>query len=181
MGVPEDIKAYRRFDAGLPAGFAHGPQLFCTLPGASFNSYAGSEDIFRNVAPGSATNTYLVTMITASNLALAYAPGSFSMGGTASVSWTDGSGSSATTDIIQVTFGTTAHPQGLVITNGALTSLNMTVTSNMVVQGVTFGTTGLVLGYTTASNEFTLAGTAAVNINGIANLDVTFGQALNAA
>ncbi len=41
----------------------------CSLPAASSNSYAGSEDIFRNVFPG-ATN-YLVTMITASNLAQA--------------------------------------------------------------------------------------------------------------
>jgi len=43
----------------------------CSLPTASFNAYAGSEDIFRNTAPGDADNTYLVTMITASNLAQA--------------------------------------------------------------------------------------------------------------
>ena len=41
----------------------------CSLPAASSNSYAGSEDIFRNVFPGG-TN-FLVTMITASNLAQA--------------------------------------------------------------------------------------------------------------
>ncbi|MBI3850804.1 MAG: TIGR03790 family protein [Verrucomicrobia bacterium] len=43
----------------------------CSLPDNSSNAYAGSEDLFRNVAPGSDTNTYLVTMITASNLAQA--------------------------------------------------------------------------------------------------------------
>ena len=35
------------------------------------SAYAGSEDLFRNVAPGTNAGTYLVTMMTASNLDLA--------------------------------------------------------------------------------------------------------------
>jgi uncharacterized protein (TIGR03790 family) len=43
----------------------------CSLPPASTSAYAGSEDLFRNVAPGTNPGTYLVTMMTASNLDLA--------------------------------------------------------------------------------------------------------------
>ncbi len=43
----------------------------CSLPAVSHSAYAGSEGIFRNTAPGDGVNTYLVTMITASNLAQA--------------------------------------------------------------------------------------------------------------
>ena len=52
---------------------APGPSLpdSCSLPAASSNAYAGSEDLFRNIAPGSSPNTYFVTLLTASNLDLA--------------------------------------------------------------------------------------------------------------
>jgi uncharacterized protein (TIGR03790 family) len=46
----------------------------CNLPAASSNAYAGSEGIFRQTPPVSATsNSWLVTMITSSNLAQAQA------------------------------------------------------------------------------------------------------------
>ncbi len=43
----------------------------CYLLPESANAYAGSEDIFRRIPPGNGTNTYLVTMITANDLAQA--------------------------------------------------------------------------------------------------------------
>ncbi len=45
----------------------------CSLPSASVNRYAGSEGIFRLTSPGSAPNSFLVTMLTSSNLAQAKA------------------------------------------------------------------------------------------------------------
>ena len=50
------------------------PYPGCTLPDYTSNSYAGSEDIFRNVPQFSTnTNTFLVMMLTSSNLAQAMA------------------------------------------------------------------------------------------------------------
>ncbi len=43
----------------------------CSLPSNSISAYAGSEDIFRITAPGTSATNFLVTMITASNLAQA--------------------------------------------------------------------------------------------------------------
>jgi len=44
----------------------------CSLPGGSFNAYAGSEGVFRSTPPITAPGSpFLVTMITSSNLALA--------------------------------------------------------------------------------------------------------------
>ena len=40
----------------------------CSLPDASSNSYAGSECIFRSVAPGSSATNFLAVMLTSSNL-----------------------------------------------------------------------------------------------------------------
>jgi uncharacterized protein (TIGR03790 family) len=48
---------------GLPAS--------CSLPNASSNSYAGSELIFRSVAPGTSKTNFLAAMLTSSNLAQA--------------------------------------------------------------------------------------------------------------
>ncbi len=46
----------------------------CTLPAYTSNAYAGSEDIFRDLAQfGNRTNTFLVMMLTSSNLAQAMA------------------------------------------------------------------------------------------------------------
>src|SRR5262249_22690005 len=73
------------------------------------------------------------------------------------------------------TFGHGSTP-GLVITSGALTSLDMTLSSNFQIGSVTFGTNGLELTYTRSTDIFTLAGTASVAITGIGNLSVTFGH-----
>ncbi|HOX56139.1 MAG TPA: TIGR03790 family protein [Candidatus Paceibacterota bacterium] len=43
----------------------------CSLPPASSNAYAGSEGLFRSVAPGSSRTNFLAVMLTASNLAQA--------------------------------------------------------------------------------------------------------------
>jgi uncharacterized protein (TIGR03790 family) len=43
----------------------------CSLPNASSNSYAGSEYLFRSVAPGTSKTNFLAVMLTASNLAQA--------------------------------------------------------------------------------------------------------------
>jgi uncharacterized protein (TIGR03790 family) len=48
-----------------------GGQGSCSLPAASFNSYAGSEYIFRSVAPGTSKTNFLTFMLTSSNLAQA--------------------------------------------------------------------------------------------------------------
>jgi uncharacterized protein (TIGR03790 family) len=40
----------------------------CSVPDASFNSYAGSEYIFRSIAPGTSKTNFLAVMLTASNL-----------------------------------------------------------------------------------------------------------------
>ncbi len=41
----------------------------CNLPGNSANAYAGSEDIFRNVAPGTGSTNFLAVMLTSDSLA----------------------------------------------------------------------------------------------------------------
>ena len=43
----------------------------CSLPNASSNSYAGSECLFRSIAPGTSRTNFLAVMLTASNLAQA--------------------------------------------------------------------------------------------------------------
>src|ERR1051326_7549367 len=58
------------FKTDFPASPAYSPSS-CNLPSASSNSFAGSEGIFRATAPGTGSNSFLTTMITASNLALA--------------------------------------------------------------------------------------------------------------
>lgn len=51
-----------------------GPYLYCNLPGASSNAYAGSEGIFRQTPPiAVASNSWMVMMLTSSNLAQAKA------------------------------------------------------------------------------------------------------------
>ncbi|QEL19615.1 Calx-beta domain-containing protein [Limnoglobus roseus] len=76
---------------------------------------------------------------------------------------------------LSVTFGNASGP-GLVVADGSLTSLNLAVTGDVTIGGVTFATKGLALGYTAATSQYTLAGTAAVTVGGIGNLSVTFGH-----
>ena len=81
---------------------------------------------------------------------------------------------------VTATFGTLAsdpYPAttGLVVTNGQLTSLDMSITSNLSVSNVTFTTNGLRFTYASANDQFTLAGSASATVGGIGNLTVTFG------
>src|SRR5207247_2560490 len=76
---------------------------------------------------------------------------------------------------LSVTFGHGTTP-GLVITNGALTTLDMTVNANFTVGGATFQATGLEFTYNTAASQFTLAGSLSVIIANIGVLTVTFGH-----
>jgi len=57
----------------VPDDPAPGPGLpaSCSLPGASFNSYAGSEYPFRYIGPGTSKTNFLTVMLTSSNLAQA--------------------------------------------------------------------------------------------------------------
>ncbi|MEI8194872.1 MAG: MBG domain-containing protein, partial [Phycisphaerae bacterium] len=74
---------------------------------------------------------------------------------------------------VQLGGGTT---QGLVITNGSLTSLDATVTSNLTVGGLTITTKDLELSYAAATSTFAMTGTAGVAITKLGNLNVTFGH-----
>src|SRR5262249_42938453 len=92
----------------------------------------------------------------------------FSLSGIATV------GISGSTDL-SVTFGHGSTP-GLVVTNGALTSLDTTVNTGFTIKGVTFTVQDLDFSYTASTDEFGLSGTATVAVAGIANLSVTFGH-----
>ena len=81
---------------------------------------------------------------------------------------------------VSATFGTAAangNPgtTGLVITNGSLTSLDMSLTSNISVASVGFSTDGLRFTYQSSANQFTLGGSAIATVGGIGNMDVIFG------
>jgi lipopolysaccharide export system protein LptC len=75
---------------------------------------------------------------------------------------------------VGVTFGYGTSP-GMVVTNGALTSLDMTLTSNVTVAGVGITTKGLRFGYTSANSQYTLGGTATATVTNLGTLGVTFG------
>src|SRR5262249_1903110 len=81
---------------------------------------------------------------------------------------------------LSVTFGHSTGPNsftpGLIISNGSLQSLAMTINSNISIGSVSFMTNGLEFTYSAASSLFTLAGSVGVSISGIAGLSVTFGQ-----
>jgi hypothetical protein len=81
---------------------------------------------------------------------------------------------------VSATFGTAAangNPAttGLVVTNGSLTSLDMSLTSNISVASVGFSTNGLRFTYQSSANQFTLGGSASATVGGIGNMDVIFG------
>ena len=82
---------------------------------------------------------------------------------------------------VSVLFGSPASggnlaTTGLVITNGSLTSLDMTLDSNINVSGVGFSTTGLRFTYTAATSQFTLAGSASATVGGMGSFQVIFGS-----
>ena len=79
---------------------------------------------------------------------------------------------------VSVDFGG-GSTQGLVVTNGALSALDASITSSMSVAGVTFGTSGLTLDYSSSSGQFSVGGEASVSAAGIGNMEVTFGFGAN--
>ncbi len=76
---------------------------------------------------------------------------------------------------VNVDFGGTGT-QGLIISNGALTSLNMTVNSSFSVGGVTFTTTNLVMTETVSAQTFTMTGGASLSAGSLADVSVQFGS-----
>ncbi len=76
---------------------------------------------------------------------------------------------------LQVTFGTSSQPNGLVIQNGSLVSLGAKVNGGFTVDGVGFTATGLAFDYTASPQSFQITGSAGVTVAGIAKLSVTFG------
>ena len=67
-----DSVAVNSTTSSLFYGFKPDPNAACSMAPGSTNLYAGSESVFRAVPPlGAASNSFLVTMITSSNLALA--------------------------------------------------------------------------------------------------------------
>jgi VCBS repeat-containing protein len=94
----------------------------------------------------------------------------FSMSGTAGV---EISGLDAE---ISVTFGSDDSP-GIVITDGALDSLDMAVTGEVKVSKVTIKADALRVTY--ADDKYTMSGTAKVSVAGLGDLSVTFGDGTN--
>ena len=76
---------------------------------------------------------------------------------------------------LNVYFGGTGS-SGLVIANGAMTSLNMTVTSNVAFAGVNFNTTNMIITGDTANSVYTLTGCTSASVTGIGNIAVQFGK-----
>jgi hypothetical protein len=111
---------------------------------------------------------------TTSNLTFAYYSASnfFAMKGASSVSV-------PSVGNLSVTFGNTTN-YGLVVTNGSLTSLDMTVNSNMNIGSIAITTKNLNFNYVAASNNFTMKGTAGIAMPSVGSLDVTFGNATRA-
>ncbi len=77
---------------------------------------------------------------------------------------------------LNLTFGSAGKP-GLVVNNGALDSLALTLTSDFSVSGVKIAATGLALTYTANDGLFTLAGAAGATVAGLGNFSLTFGSA----
>ena len=78
-------------------------------------------------------------------------------------------------DNLFVTFGYNGNP-GLVITDGSLTSLDLRIDSNFTIASATFTTTGLEFTYLSSADQFTLTGSAKVDIRNMGNLSVRFGH-----
>ena len=118
-----------------------------------------------------------VTVLT-SGLELTYSPSTsqFTLAGIVGVSV---SGIAS----LSVTFGHTVAGSvsalvlpGPVISNGTLTSLDMTINSDMTVDSVEFLTNDVELTFSSSTSQFTLAGIVAVSVSGIGSLSVTFGH-----
>ena len=86
---------------------------------------------------------------------------------------------------VSVLFGSLANgsnlaTSGLVVTNGSLTSLDMTLNTDISVSSVRLTTTGLRFTYLAANSQFTLAGYSSASVGGMGTFNVMFGH-LNAA
>jgi hypothetical protein len=68
-----------------------------------------------------------------------------------------------------------ANSTGLILTNGSLTSVNMTVNSNLSLAGSTFRTVGLNITANTITNTFTMKGNTSLNVPGVGSISVGFG------
>ena len=64
---------------------------------------------------------------------------------------------------------------GLVITDGSLTNLDMTVDSNISIAGMTLATKGLRITESIADNCFTMTGSSSLSANGAGSISVVFG------
>ena len=123
-------------------------------------------------------NTTLASGITVSGVAIATTGLEFSYTA-ASGLFTIAGSASATIDklgTVDLLFGNGGRP-GLVVANGALVSLDLTLNSDITVSAVKVTTTGLNLTYAAASSQFTLTGAAKATIDKIGTVDVTFGYA----
>ena len=80
---------------------------------------------------------------------------------------------------VNVNFGD-SNSKGLVETNGVLTSLDMTVNSNLSLAGVTMTAKGLHMVYTAGTNSspdtFTATGTSSATVPGLGTLNLTLGD-----
>ena len=72
---------------------------------------------------------------------------------------------------VEVTFGANGSP-GLVIINGTLTSLDMTISANIGIAGVNLAQANLQFTYTASTDEFTLTGTAVAGVD-LAGVDAS--------
>ena len=66
---------------------------------------------------------------------------------------------------VEATFGSQTHDPGLVITNGSLTSLDMTISANFGIAGVNLAQANFQFTYTAATDEFTMTGTATADLD----------------
>jgi hypothetical protein len=114
--------------------------------------------------------------ISAKNLQFDYMnnPQTFELTGTASVA-VAGIGN------LSVTFGTAEDPAGIKVVSGVLTNLDVSVTGNFSVDGVTITADNLQFDYMNSPQTFELTGTAGISVAGIGNLSVTFGTKLDPA
>ncbi|MFM7592942.1 MAG: hypothetical protein ACKO85_14235, partial [Isosphaeraceae bacterium] len=71
----------------------------------------------------------------------------------------------------------TASPAttGLILTNGSLSSLDMTVNSNISVACTTFTTTGLRITENTTTNVLTMTGSSSFSVPSVGNIGIAFG------
>lgn len=76
---------------------------------------------------------------------------------------------------LYITSSDGTQTKGLVITNGSLTYLDASISTNFAIDAVTFNATGLEFTYNQSQNEYTVSGQAGVEVAGVDNLSVTFG------